>query len=113
MSTETTTKPKVYAFINGSDGIGGVYVVALAEDGTFLAAHASSNEGWARRDIGLDGSTRKHDNYATKYPEGFEVVWLDPKTKPEDNAIADELAAKNQALAAAHKDEVSAEAPND
>lgn len=96
------TKPKIYAFINGGDGIGGVMVVALAEDGEYLAGHASSNEGWAMRDI---DHKAKHERYLAKYPDGYDFIWLSPDTDPEAKAIVDELAAKNQAQAAAAPEE--------
>jgi hypothetical protein len=88
-------KPKVYAFINGPDGIGGHHVVALAEDGEALAGHASSTEDWAMRDI---DSPHKHKSYATKYPNGYDFLWLTGKD-PDDLVLIRELAAKNQAYA--------------
>lgn len=94
-------KPTIYAFLNGSDGIGGVMVVALAEDGQVLAGHASSSEGWAMRDI---DSPSKHKVYAEKYPEGYNFVWLDQKA-PGDEAQINALAEKNQAAAAARRAE--------
>ena len=54
---------------------------ALAEDGTGLAGHLSSNEYWARHDMGFDGSTKKHNHYAEHYPDGYELEWVtDPET---------------------------------
>lgn len=90
-------KPKVYAFINGPDGIGGVMVVALAEDGESLAGHASSSEGWAMRDI---DSQRKHEAYAKKYPDGYDFIWLQGEVA-DDLTIIQDLVAKNKALAEA------------
>jgi hypothetical protein len=75
-------KPTIFCFINGT-GFGGVIVVALAEDGEVLASHASSNDGWAKSDIGIH-STCKHDLYHKKYPDGFELKWLEsPDSSPE------------------------------
>ncbi|MGA0595644.1 hypothetical protein [Enterovirga sp. CN4-39] len=72
------TKPKVYAFVNGS-GPMGYFGAAIAEDGTVLpAGHCSSAPFWARHDMGADGHcTWKHDVYAAHYPNGFEVEWVD------------------------------------
>ena len=53
-----------------------VVVVALAEDGTVLASHVSSNESWARHDIGLT-SEWKRDIYSATFPDGYTLTWLD------------------------------------
>lgn len=67
--------PKIYCFING--GCPGLYhVVALAEDGNALAGHGSSNESWAKHDIGIY-SNWKHDTYEKHYPDGYELEWVD------------------------------------
>lgn len=54
----------------------GLIVSALAEDGTHLAGHCSSSEGWAKHDIGMN-SEWKHEQYYKHYPDGFELVWLE------------------------------------
>jgi len=87
------TKPKIYCFING--GSPGFYsVIALAEDGHFLAGHLSSEKGWAVYDIGID-SNRKHDKYQEHYPDGYELEWVD-KPKKHDGLMA--ACQKNQEL---------------
>jgi len=68
-------KNTIYCFINTTNSLGHI-VVAYAEDGTYLAFHCSSNIVWAKHDIGI-GSTWKHDKYKAKYPEGYELIWLD------------------------------------
>lgn len=68
---------KIYCFLNGC-GPMGCTVEALAEDGEVVAVHFSSNESWAKHDIGLT-SNWKHEYYKAKYPEGYELVWLDSK----------------------------------
>lgn len=70
-------RPEIFCFING-EGFGGVIVAALAEDGTVICSHASSNEGWAKHDIGI-GSDVKHEYYKAKYPDGYNLIWLDRK----------------------------------
>lgn len=75
----TTTKPKIYLFCQPIQGWGGANDVigrALAEDGEPLASHLSSGVGYSQHDMGLT-SKWKHEIYAKKYPEGFELVWLD------------------------------------
>jgi hypothetical protein len=73
------SKPKIYltCFPAGpgwypEDVIG----YALAEDGTGLGSHLSSNVDFAKHDMGLT-SDWKHAAYTQHYPEGFELVWLD------------------------------------
>lgn len=66
---------KIFCFINAANSLG--YIpVAISEDGEVLAEHCSSSEGYAKHDIGI-GSTIKHELYKKKYPEGYELVWLD------------------------------------
>jgi hypothetical protein len=69
------SKPKIFLYCykigNGGDVIG----CALAEDGSGLASHLSSNEAWAQHDMGLT-SNWKHEFYQAHYPDGFEVVWV-------------------------------------
>ncbi len=70
-------KPKIFCFINQkypSDS--GYQVVALAEDGTPLTEHLSSMVGFAKDDIGFSTNI-KNDIYERKYPNGYELVWID------------------------------------
>lgn len=71
---EKSEKTKIYAFINGGSPVG-YNVVAISKDGG-LAGHLSSSEGWAKHDIGVE-STWKHEIYNKKYPEGWEIEWVD------------------------------------
>lgn len=77
--------PEIYGFVNG--GSPGWYnVVALSEDGEFLAGHACSHPGWGPHDIGVT-SDWKHDGYRERYPHGFVVIWVeDCKTDPRIKA---------------------------
>ena len=70
-------KPKIRVFIVSN--CDGYYVcpVAIAEDGKVLAEHMSSSVLLAKADMGFGSSTRKHDLYDTKYPDGYELVWVD------------------------------------
>lgn len=49
---------------------------ALAEDGTGLASHLSSDIIWSKHDMGFT-SDWKHDCYQKHYPDGFELEWVD------------------------------------
>lgn len=87
---------KIFCFINGGRGTDCNIVLAICEDGHCLAQHLSSNEWFARHDIGIN-SDWKHDKYEEHCQDGYELVWVD------DPANSDELAAaykKNQELAA-------------
>jgi hypothetical protein len=93
--------------VNGTAWGSDLYVLALAEDGELLASHVSSCEGWAKSDIGATGD-RKHENYRAKYPDGFEVVWLDNPSGPEHAELIADLKTKNAAWAAARAAAVDA-----
>jgi hypothetical protein len=79
-------KPKIFltAFgtgrgtgaVNGSTPGGDVYAQALAEDGSGLGSHLSSNVDFAKHDIGLT-SDWHHDTYREHYPDGYELEWID------------------------------------
>jgi len=77
------TKAKIYlTCFPGGFSNGDVIGQALAEDGEGLASHLSSNESWAKHDMGLRGD-RKHEIYKEHYPDGYELVWIDdPSTDP-------------------------------
>lgn len=67
-------KPKIYAFQNFSGGGEGPGL-AIAEDGTVLADHWSSNFYWAKHDLGVT-SNWKHDYYRAHYPDGYDVEFV-------------------------------------
>lgn len=73
MNTENKL-PKIFCFIQAMNQFGYI-VIAIAEDGEVLAEHCSSSEGYAKHDIGIN-SNHKHDQYKKKYPDGYEVEWL-------------------------------------
>jgi len=77
------TKAKIYlTCFRGGFSSGDVIGQALAEDGEALASHLSSNESWAKHDMGLTGDW-KHEIYGEHYPDGYELVWIDdPSTDP-------------------------------
>ena len=72
---------KIYCFNNGGS-YGWMSAVAIAEDGHCLAGHTCSDEGYMRHDLGMDGSTWKHEEYDKHYGAGnWELEWVDkPKT---------------------------------
>jgi len=77
---------KIFCFINGGTP-GLLNAVALAEDGTYLACHGSSCDGWAQHDLGIE-SIWKHAEYNAHYGEGkWKLEWVfDPKTHEGLNA---------------------------
>jgi len=94
---------KIYlACFEGGMRSGDVIGHALCEDGTGLASHLSSSEGFSKHDMGLT-SDWKHDTYKEHCPDGFELEWVDDpenhegwmaalklnKAKSEDKAKAD------------------------
>ena len=79
-------KPKIYLYcihtgtgrgiVRGSTPGGDVMGYALAEDGTILTSHYSSNESFSKHDMGLT-SDWKHEIYEEHYPNGFELEWIE------------------------------------
>lgn len=69
-------KPRIFCWVNSGAGTDWQHVMAMAEDGTCLAGHLSSSEGFARHDIGIT-SDWKHEHYRAHYPDGYELVWID------------------------------------
>lgn len=68
--------PKIYCFIAGRFG-DDLRVMAVAEDRTLLASHVSSDESFAKLDIGFT-SKNKHALYRQHYPKGYTLVWEVP-----------------------------------
>jgi hypothetical protein len=86
-------KTKIYAFINGGSS-GFYFATAISKDGV-LASHASSNRTWAMHDIGVN-SDWKHKIYNERYPDGWEIEWVDePSKHPELIKIIDDLNSQN------------------
>lgn len=65
-----------YGVIRDAEITGDTIGYALAEDGECLASHWSSGVNWSKHDMGLT-SDWKHDIYAKKYPDGYDLVWID------------------------------------
>lgn len=67
-----TCSPKVFIWAIPSHGdfIG----YAIAEDGTGLAGHLSSSEGWVKSDM---TNAHKREIYASHYPDGYEIEWVE------------------------------------
>jgi hypothetical protein len=56
----------------------GFVVQALADDGNGLAQHLCSSPIFARHDIGMDGSTLKHEHYDKHFGAGnWQLEWVD------------------------------------
>ena len=70
-------KPKIYVFPVHANPKGDCQYIAVAEDGDEIAGHVSSGEGWGQYDMGITpGSTRHHDDYQRKYPDGYELEYV-------------------------------------
>jgi len=63
--------PNIYIYC--LDDEFGKVAYAVAEDGTGLAAHLSSNKLYVRHDMGIN-SRWKHDYYSSHYPEGYTLM---------------------------------------
>jgi len=70
--------PKIFVFVDKNNHAWGRDYVAMAvsQDGYLLASHISSSESWARHDMGL-GSDWKHELYDIKYPNGYQLEWVE------------------------------------
>lgn len=66
---------KIYCFINGVNSFG-FSVVSVSDTCKFMSQHMSSNETWAKHDIGIT-SDWKHDIYQKEFPNGYELEWVD------------------------------------
>lgn len=66
---------KIYAWINSVPLSNCLQVEAIADDGHWIASHISSDEEWAKSDIGVT-SKRKHDIYNEHFPNGWEIEWI-------------------------------------
>ena len=89
-------KPKIYVLCN-SCAPQWHAAMAMAEDGTCLAAHVCSSHGFIPHDMGIDEDGWKRDLYAKHYPGGFEVEWVE---KPREHAGLMAAYALNQAARA-------------
>ena len=69
--------PIIYGFDNGGTSqlrCGEI----LAEDGTPLGSHASSNEGWLLIDLGIlnAGRPSRHASFELHYPDGYRTEFV-------------------------------------
>lgn len=69
--------PTIFLYCYPADGWGDLDVIgyALAEDGTGLGSHISSNKFFSQHDMGFT-SNWKHDIYEKHYPKGFTLEWV-------------------------------------
>jgi hypothetical protein len=84
-SKPTKELPVIFGFPAGRyKNSGNFEGILLAEDGTVLGKHLSSDEAWLATDLGLTDNSSKHVDDMTKhYPEGFRceyVKWDDVHT---------------------------------
>ena len=74
--------PTIYVFCNGCSP-GWHNFVAVAEDGTGLAGHVCSDHGYADHDMGVIETGWKRDIYAKHYPEGFDVEYVEVRSRAD------------------------------
>ena len=66
----------IFCFNNGGSP-GFMLAVAVADDGHCLAEHCCSHEGYMRHDLGMDGSTWKHEHYNEHFGAGnWQLEWV-------------------------------------
>jgi len=69
--------PIIYGFNNGGSP-GWWSAMLLAEDGTFLGAHACSHEDYMPHDLGiLEGTMpQRHETFREHYPDGYRMAFV-------------------------------------
>ncbi len=89
----TGKEKKIFCFVNSGINTNWQNVLAMCEDGVCLGNHISSNEGWAKIDIGYaDDSNPKHEKYTKHCPDGYELIWIDTiQVKEQFNNKSGEL----------------------
>lgn len=77
VEVEGSDKPKIYCFSNVAGGGWGI-AMAMAEDGTVLAQHLCSNEGYIPIDLGVGEDSRfdRNEEYSKHYPDGYEIEYV-------------------------------------
>lgn len=75
---------KIYIFNNGGS-FGWYQACALSSDGIPLCNHICSSEEWMKHDMGVEGSTWKHEIYNAFAPQGWE-----PEFVPYDSVAGNE-----------------------
>lgn len=79
-------KKKIYVFGFGDGGDGMYY--ALSEDGYHLGSHLCSHEGFAKGDLGADGSRPdRHKIYKKAYPDGYEMEFVPCSERDEHEGL--------------------------
>lgn len=71
---KTALKPKIFVFIESSSPYY-LNAIAIDERGEILASHSSSDEDWAKHDMGFT-SDWQHDLYNARHPAGWNLVWV-------------------------------------
>jgi len=68
---------RIYGFFDGMSTRGDAMAVAIDETGKVLATHISSDEYFAKSDLGMDGlSKRKHEIYDSAHPGGWDYEFV-------------------------------------
>ena len=69
--------PTIYGYAHPLE-TGDVLAIAVAEDGTYLASHLSSNEVFASADLFMNTLWEQylHEKYVKHYPLGYKTEWV-------------------------------------
>lgn len=74
------SKPKIYVWCNSCSPECPVSflhsIMAMTEDGTYIAGHVCSSHGFIHHDMGFTGDW-KHDHYDEHYPDGWELEFVE------------------------------------
>ncbi len=75
---KTLAKTKIWGYFHGDIGGTGGGAIACTDDGTRVASHYCSSEGFARHDLGMDGTdwSGKHKVYESKFPDGYDLEFV-------------------------------------
>lgn len=83
------TLPVIYGFPTARYGHMDWLGMALAEDGTKLAQHVSSCEGWLAIDLGTSkhGNPHRHEAFDGHYPDGYRTEYVEASQDGQHMAL--------------------------
>jgi len=96
---DESSLPRIYCFANGNNGWGWGGI-AMAADGTQLAGHTSSSQGWLVHDLGIGEASHfesQRKKYAAHYPLGYVAEWVSYEDAPSHPELQRIYAAKEAA----------------
>lgn len=92
-------KSKIYVF---RYNLNSQLCIAMAEDGSALQGHLCADENHAPSDLGMVPGIRshRHDAYAKKYPDGYELVFVPAEESASNVAFMEAFTAHMNRIAA-------------